>query len=147
MKVARLSALRTGHLHPLKIFLVLIYVRGWAEPMAIVWPEGLRRWLILMTPSGFFVHCSWKSIIVSEVCLPITWNRNPHWAELNATILVVHPNSAAFHMLSLDQVNLVILSFRGTSVIRPSISFVYRSLCFCFCSVLVHLLSLIFSGE
>jgi len=52
MKVVRLSTLRTGRLYTKEMFLVLISIRGWVDPRAIVRPDRLRQWKFPMALSG-----------------------------------------------------------------------------------------------
>jgi hypothetical protein len=52
MKVVRLTTLRTGHLNPQEVFLVLISFGGWVNPRDIVRPDVLCQWKFSVTLSG-----------------------------------------------------------------------------------------------
>jgi hypothetical protein len=79
MKVARLSAPHTGRLYPQEMLLALISVRGWVDPRAIVWLEGLS-----MKKSSDTIGNQTCGFLVCNAVPQSLHHRVPHYSNTNS---------------------------------------------------------------
>jgi hypothetical protein len=105
----RLSALRAGYPLPLGIFLVLISVRGWVDPKAIVWLEGLSK---LKKKFNDLVGTRTRDLLIcSIVPQPTTLSRAPHLSKRDS--------NRTLHFISCSSLSWEAPSFRLTMIYSP----------------------------
>jgi hypothetical protein len=87
--VVRLSALRTVRLYSQEMPLVLISVRGWVDPRAIVPSEGLCQWKIPMTPSGI-EPATFRFVAQHQSSYMVHHNLKQLWIKINQFDVSMH---------------------------------------------------------
>jgi len=129
MKVVRLSALRTGRLYPQEISLVLISVRGWVNPRAIVRPATDYAGCILTTyniTSSFIFNDTLSDL--NSIKADILWS---YW-EFQAFIIKLSGSTDIIWQFDVHgSVHHSINYLEITNKMRQSIRIYYSNVSYC----------------